>query len=195
MATSHTLNAEVRTIIGTGKLNALRAEGKIPAVIYGTSAEPMNLQLEAKELATLLANSASKHIIVTLDIPSVGKKQALLKDFQLDYLKQCYVHADFQAIDDQTEIQASVPVKLKGEAVGVKLGGSLNQLIHDIELKCLAKDLPDSIEIDVANLDVADTFKVKQLELPATVKPTLNGNVIICIVAETSASKSLKKNA
>lgn len=191
MATSHTLKAEQRTITGTGKLNQLRVEGWVPAVIYSADSTPMNIQVNAKEFATMLANSTSEHFLVNLEIASVGSKLVLLKDVQHNALSLTHVHADFQEISENTQIHATVPVRIKGEAAGVKLGGNLNHLIHDLEVRCLSKDLPDVIEVDVTSLGVAETITVKELPIAAGVVPTLGGDVIVCIVAETAASKSL----
>ena len=195
MATSHTLKAEKRACTGTGKLNQLRAEGLVPAVIYGAGAENMNLQINAKEFSSILANSASEHIIIELTIDSVGKKTVLLKDVQHNRLSNTIVHADFLEVSENTEIDSTVPVILVGEPVGTKQGGVLEQHIHDLEVKCLSKDLPETITADVSKLNLGESLTVADLPLAGSVKTVLAGDVIVANVSATSAGLSEEAEA
>lgn len=190
MATSHTLKAEKRACTGTGKLNALRAEGLVPAVIYGAGAENMNLQINAKEFVAILAGSASEHIIIDLTIDTVGTKTVLLKDVQHNRLTNTISHVDFLEVNENTEISSTVPVILVGDAAGTKQGGVLEQHIHDLEVKCLSKDLPETIQVDVSNLNLNDSITVADLPLTGSIKTVLAGDVIVVNVSPTSAGLS-----
>ena len=100
------------------------------------------------------------------------------------------LHADFLAVDDNTEITAQIPVALTGEALGVKLGGQLEQMLYSIEIKCLPKDLPETIEGDVSNLDVGEMLNVGAMEWPEGVNPTLGEEVVVALVAKTRVALS-----
>ncbi len=188
MATSHTLKAEKRTC--TRKLNPLRAEGLVPAVMYGAGSESINLQVNAREFAALLSGSVSEHILINLEIAGESAKLALLKDIQHNAISGQILHADFLQVDENTEIQSTVPVILVGEAAGLKEGGILEQHIHDIEVKCLSKDLPETIEVNISGLGLEQTLTIAGLGLPASIKPVLADDVIVAIISATAAAQS-----
>lgn len=193
MATSHPLNATTRARTGSGKLNQLRAEGLIPAVLYGAGTDNKNLKVNAREFTSLLASAISEHILIDLTIDGAkAPERALLKDIQHDYLKGTILHIDLLKVEDTTVVSAPVPIIIEGEPVGVKQGGLLDQLVHDLEVKCMCKDLPEEIKIDVTKLSVGQTITIKELNLPEGVTPVLNGDVIIVLVSETRASISDK---
>lgn len=190
MATSHTLKAEKRARTGSGKLNQMRAEGLVPAVMYGAGFECVNLKLNAKEFSAVLASSLSEHILVSLEIPELGNKMALVKDVQRNAITGQFLHVDFLQVDANTEIHATIPVVLHGEAAGTKLGGILEQHIHDIEVKCKSKDLPESIEVDVTELGLNEPLTIGDLKLPKGVAPVLGGDVIVVLISASAATLS-----
>lgn len=190
MATSHTLKAEKRACTGTGKLNALRAKGLVPAVIYGAGVENMDLQVNAKEFVAILTESASEHIIIELTIDTVGTKTVLLKDVQHNRLTNTITHADFLEVNENTEIDSTVPVILVGDAAGTKQGGVMEQHVHDLKVKCVSKDLPESIQVDVSKLNLNESITVADLPLKGSVKAVLAGDVIVVNVSPTSAGLS-----
>lgn len=190
MATSHTLKAEKRARTGSGKLNQMRAEGSVPAIMYGAGFENVNLKLNAREFASVLASSISEHILVTLEIPEIGNKMALVKDVQRNAITGQFIHVDFLQVDENTEIHATVPVVLHGEPAGIKVGGILEQNIHDIDVKCLSKDLPESIVVDITDLGLNQTLTIGALSLPKGVKAVLPDDVIVALISASSAALS-----
>lgn len=190
MATSHTLKAEKRARTGSGKLNQMRAEGLVPAIMYGAGFENVNLKLNAKEFSSVLASSVSEHILVTLEIPEIGTTMALVKDVQRNAISGQYLHVDFLQVDENTEIHATVPVILQGEAAGLKIGGIMEQHIHDIDVKCKSKDLPESIEIDVTAMGLNEALTIADLKLPSGVVAVLAGDVIVAMISASSAALS-----
>lgn len=190
MATLHTLKAEKRARTGSGKLNQMRAEGSVPAVMYGAGFENVNLKLNAREFASVLAASLSESILVTLDVSEVGKKKALVKAVQRDAVTGQYLHVDFLQVDDNTEINATIPIVLLGEAVGTKMGGILEQHLYDLEVKCKSKDLPEVIEVDVTELGLNQPLNIGDLKLPKGVKAVLGDDVIVVLISASAAALS-----
>jgi large subunit ribosomal protein L25 len=179
MATKQSLKAAPRARTGSGRLNQMRREGWLPSVIYGRKAENKNLKVDAKAFAELLAHSTSDNILINLDIEGEGTRLAFLQAIQHDALSGAALHADFLAIDDNTEITAHIPVHLNGEAAGVKAGGVVEQYVHTLEIVCLPNDLPDTIEVDISDLALGASLHISELGLPKGVKATHAGEVVV----------------
>lgn len=179
MATKQSLKAAPRARTGSGRLNQMRREGWLPSVIYGRKADNKNLKVDAKAFAELLAHSTSDNILINLDIEGEGTRLAFLQAIQHDALSGAALHADFLAIDDNTEITANIPVHLNGEAAGVKSGGVVEQYVHTLEIVCLPNDLPDTIEVDISGLELGASLHISELGLPKGVKATHAGEVVV----------------
>ena len=190
MAKTHSLKAEDRKRTGSGVLKRMRREGFIPSVVYGGGPENRNVKVSAKGIREMLADSASTNVLVDLELDGGSSQLAFLKDLQHDPLSGKVLHADFIAVDDKTEITAQIPVSLVGEAVGVKLGGQLEQMIYSLEIKCLPKDLPETIEGDASALNVGDVLSVGGMSWPEGVSPTLGHEVVVALVAKTRVALS-----
>lgn len=190
MAKTHSLRAEDRKRTGSGVLKRMRREGFIPSVVYGGGSENRNVKVSAKGVREMLADTASTNVLVDLELDGGSSQLAFLKDLQHDPLSGKVLHADFIAVDDKTEITAQIPVSLVGEAVGVKLGGQLEQMIYSLEIKCLPKDLPETIEGDASALNVGDVPSVGGMSWPEGVSPTLGHEVVVALVAKTRVALS-----
>ena len=190
MAKTHSLRAEDRKRTGSGVLKRMRREGFIPSVVYGGGSENRNVKVSAKGVREMLADTASTNVLVDLELDGGSNQLAFLKDLQHDPLSGKVLHADFIAVDDKTEITALIPVSLVGEAVGVKLGGQLEQMIYSLEIKCLPKDLPETIEGDASALNVGDVLSVGGMSWPEGVSPTLGHEVVVALVAKTRVALS-----
>ncbi len=189
MATTHSIKAENRTCAGTGKLNQLRAQGIVPGVVYGSGVEPYNVQVSARDLAQMLAEAGSEFILVTVEID--GKNvSALLKEVQHNALTNEYTHVDFLAVQDDTVINACVPVVLTGESEGVKQGGMLDQSIYELPISCAVKDLPEAIEVDITTLKTGEVLRLGALNLPTGVSCSLQDSVVIVLVKASRVSSS-----
>ena len=195
MSTTHTLKAEARKRTGSGVLNQMRREGYVPSVVYGGGVESQNVKVNEKAFRDLLAQSASENILVNLEIEGGGTQSAFLKDVQHHPLTGRVLHIDFLAINQDTEITASIPVELTGEAVGVKAGGLLEQLLYSVEIVCLPKDLPEVIEAGVDNLEVGDNLHIGEVSWPEGVTPTLGEDVVVALVAKTRVAASEEAGA
>jgi len=182
MAKKKLLHATLRKRSGSSLLKAMRREGLIPAVIYGKAQDNQNIKVEAREFSALLHQSASENILLNLDIE--GEKQlAIIQDVQHDALAGTILHADFRAINEKERIHATLPVEAKGNAPGVKAGGMLDVQVRNIEVHCLPKDLPEMLTIDVSSLEIGDAFHVSEIPFPEGVEPTLDGQVVVAMVA------------
>lgn len=190
MAKTHSLKAEDRKRTGSGVLKRMRREGFIPSVVYGGGSENRNVKVSAKGVREMLADSASTNVLVDLELDGGSSQLAFLKDLQHDPLSGNVLHVDFIAVDDKSEITAQIPVSLVGEAVGVKLGGQLEQMIYTLEIKCLPKDLPETIEGDASELNVGEVLSVGGMNWPEGVSPTLGQDVVVALVAKTRVALS-----
>jgi large subunit ribosomal protein L25 len=153
--------------------------------MYGMGAENKNLKVDARTFNDLLAKSSSDNILVNLDIEGVGTSLAFLQAIQHHPMSGLPIHADFRAIDENTEITAHVPLHLEGEPVGVKgSGGLLEHTVHSLEIRCLPNDLPETLVADVTNLDVGDSLHIGELVLPKGVKATHAADVVVAHVAK-----------
>jgi len=189
MAKKHVLKAEPRQRTGSGVLKQMRREGWVPSVIYGRGSENKNLKVDAKAFDELLAHATSENILLNLDLGGVNQL-AFLQAVQHDALSGKALHVDFLAIDEKTEITAHIPVHLTGEPVGVKAGGMLEQLSHNLEVRCAAADLPEVLEFDVTGLNEGDSLHIGDVKLPAGVTATHAAEVVIAHVAKTAAAVS-----
>ncbi len=185
MSKAQALTAHTRQRSGSGALTSLRAEGLIPAVVYGKTQPSFNVRLNRKEVETVLHHSASEQILVNLTVEDLNEtKLALIQDVQHNPLTGMITHIDFHAIREDEIIHANVPLELIGDAAGVKAGGLLEHLFHSLEIKCLPKDLPDSIQADVTGLELNASLHIRELVLPPGVKIVADGNIIVAMVSE-----------
>lgn len=172
MSANFNLNAELRSDMGKGASRRLRREGKIPAILYGTGGEPVSLTMEHNQLIHSLENEAFYSHILTITID--GKdEQAVLKDLQRHPYKPAVLHADFMRVSATEKLRMHVPLHFIGEDVapGVKQGGGVvSHLINDVEVSCLAKDLPEFIEVDVSAIELNATVHMSDLVLPKGVE-------------------------
>ncbi|WP_395717034.1 50S ribosomal protein L25 [Prosthecobacter sp.] len=178
------LQAELRTQSGTGAVKRMRKAGNIPAALYGRKVKPSNIQVHGKTFSKLLEGSASDNILVSLKIAGSEDQLALVQEVQHDYLRGGILHIDFHAVAADEEIHANVPVAIVGEAKGQKHGGLVEAIHHEIEVRCLPKDLPESIQIDVSGLELGQGIHISEITFPAGVTCRLGGDVVIVMCEE-----------
>jgi large subunit ribosomal protein L25 len=182
------LAAQNRTVSGRNAVKKVKAAGFVPAVIYGDKNAPQNLQIATRDLNALMAHASSENILVDLEIsdgPNKVSRLALIHEIQHHPVGRQVLHVDFQAVSATETLTASVPVEPIGEANGVKnFGGLLSQNLHEIELECLPKDLPEVIQVDVSALNIGESIHVRDIVLPAGVTTTLDGDLTVFAVAE-----------
>lgn len=190
MAKNVTLKAEVRKRTGSGVLKQMRKEGWVPSVVYGGGEENINIKIEARTFRELLANSASDSFLVNLEIDSGKKQLAFVQDIQHNTLTDSILHADFLAVNNKTEINASIPVNLTGDPAGNQAGGHLEQHLYQIDITCFPQDLPETLSASVEHLEIGDTLVVGDLDMPENVSSSLGADVVIALCALTRVAKS-----
>lgn len=168
----------------------MRREGYVPSVIYGGGSDNQNIKIDAKTFRDMLNHAVSDSFLVTLDIEGTGSQLAFLQDVQHNALTNEILHVDFLAVDQKTEIHANLPLELTGNALGVAEGGLLEQMLHSLEVSCLPKDLPESISADVSGLEIGAALHIGEMTFPDGVKPALNDDVVVAIVAKTRTAMS-----
>lgn len=162
-----TLTVSPRTALGKGAVGRLRKEGFIPAVIYG-HAEPENVSVNAREFYNNFKH-VSENTIITLN-GLKSEKNVLVKDFHEDILADTVLHIDFYEIEKGKALKTHVPVKTTGTCKAVKEGAILEVQVHEVEVECLPKDLPETIEVDITELVAGHAIHVRDLVLPKGVK-------------------------
>ena len=189
MANEVTLKVQPRQTTGSSANKKLKHAGAIPAVLYGHG-NPENLQLSAHELGMLLDNAIGEHFLVALNVEGEkASRQAIVQDVQHHPVTGEVLHVDFMRVMMNEEITSTVPVESVGESIGVKTqGGILEQSMHELEIECLPKNLPDRIKVDVSELEVGDAITVGNLKLPAGVKAVDDPELPVFVVAEPNVA-------
>lgn len=189
MSDSLTLPAETRERAGKGASRALRRSGRVPAVIYGGKEDPLTVHVEEKELVRQLGTGIFFNSIVEVEVG--GKKLLTLpKDVAFHPVNDRPLHVDFLRVSKDAKVAVNVPVAFLNEEAspGLKRGGVLNVVRHDLELICDPTRIPDSIDIDVTGLDVGDTIHISFVKLPAGSESAITDRdfTIATIVAPSS---------
>ncbi|MBN7757606.1 50S ribosomal protein L25/general stress protein Ctc [Nitratireductor aquimarinus] len=192
MSQSYELKAEARERVGKGSARAIRRNGKIPAVIYGDKDAPISITLPYKEVFMKIHAGGFLTTIATIDVD--GKKiKVLPKDYQLDPVRDFLMHVDFLRIGKGTVVTVNVPVHFINEetAPGIKRGGVLNVVRHEVEFTCPATAIPEYIEVDLAGMDIGDSAHISAVKLPEGVEPTITDrDFTIATVAAPAGLKS-----
>jgi len=175
MSKNYAMTAANREAAGKGIARSLRREGRIPAVIYGDKKEPVKISLEAN--STNVTYNRGKMLSTLCDLDVDGTKHLVLaRDVQLHPVKDTVDHVDFLRVTAKTKIAVEVPVQIvnEEESVGMKAGGILNLMRYTVELYCSATNIPAQVELDIAEKDIGDTFKMSDATLPEGTKPVIS---------------------
>jgi large subunit ribosomal protein L25 len=188
---SYELKAEAREQVGKGSARAVRRNGKVPAVIYGEKQPPLAIALSYKEIFYKIHGGGFLTTVATIDVD--GKKiQVLPKDYQLDPVKDFPLHVDFLRVGKDTVVNVNVPVHFINEekSPGIKRGGVLNVVRHEVEFHCPANAIPDYITVDLSGAEIGDSIHISAVTLPAGVKPVISDrDFTIATIAGTAAAK------
>lgn len=162
------LQADHREGTGKGVARKLRAAGRVPGVLYGHGMEPVSLAVDSKDLYHVLHTGAGSNVLVDLAVD--GKEHLVLaREIQRDHIRGRVVHVDFLAIRRDEKIVIDVPVRVVGEAPGVKQGGVIEHHLWDLHVECLPGDVPDGIDADVPALEIGDGLRVADITPPSGV--------------------------
>lgn len=171
MSVEFELNAKTREDLGKGASRRLRREGWIPAIMYGGNKQPEPLMVEQREILKSLRDDGFYSHILNIKIGS-RTERAILKDIQRHPYKPVVSHLDLQRVSAEDKIRVHVPVHFLNEkgSKGIRQGGVISHHLIDIEITCLPKDLIESIDVDIANMEIGDALHLSELKLPEGVE-------------------------
>ncbi|CDN54849.1 50S ribosomal protein L25 [Neorhizobium galegae bv. officinalis bv. officinalis str. HAMBI 1141] len=172
---SYELKAEARERVGKGSSRELRRNGFIPAVIYGDKQSPIAIALSTNEVTKRIHAGGFMTTVATIDVNG-EKIQVLPKDYQLDPVRDFTMHVDFLRVSGNTEVSVEVPVHFVNEekSPGIKIGGVLNIVRHEVELLCPANDIPEFLTLDLTGAKIGDSLHISAVKLPAGVRPVIS---------------------
>ncbi|HWB59817.1 MAG TPA: 50S ribosomal protein L25 [Chthoniobacteraceae bacterium] len=193
MAKQVKLSAQLRPSSGRSAVKKIKAQGAVPAVIYGGKDKPQTLQVNSRDINTLLAHAVGENILVDLEISDSGKttnRLALIQEIQHAPLGGAVLHVDFHSVKADEILHAHIPIEPHGESVGVRsYGGILDQSLRRLDVACLPKDLPEIIRVDVSALNIGDSIHVKDIKLPEGVTSSIDGDLTVFHVSAPVAEE------
>jgi large subunit ribosomal protein L25 len=192
-----TLSAETRERAGKGASRAMRREGRVPAVIYGEKQTPVMIHVEEKALVKMLSTGHFMNTVVMIDAGGATTR-TLPKDVQFHPVSDRPIHVDFLRIAEHATIHVNVPVLFTDEELspGIKRGGTLNIVRHELELICDAAEIPDQIEVSLKGLDLGATIHISSITLPRGVTSAIDDrDYTIASIATPSALRSAEADA
>lgn len=174
------IKANERVVKGTGASRRLRHSGKIPGILYGNHKDAKSIEFDNKELLMQFKHEAFHASILTLEVGG-EKESVILRDYQLDPVKNNLLHVDFQRINEKEKLHVKVPFHFINEetAPGVKLeGGIVSHIMTEVDIACLPKDLPQYIEVDLGALNMGESIHLSQIQIAEGIEltPLTHGN-------------------
>jgi len=186
MADDITLVAETGRTTGSAASRRLRANGKVPAVLYGRGADPVSLTVDWRELRSALTTDKGLNALLTLKVGS-KKTTALVKDLQRHPVRRDVLHVDFLSVDVDVVISTDVPIVLEGEAtLVIREQGVVDQVMNAIVIQAKPDDIPGSLSVDVSELEIGHTITVADLELPPGVATEVDPDETVVTAQLTS---------
>ncbi|MEW6351128.1 MAG: 50S ribosomal protein L25 [Thermodesulfobacteriota bacterium] len=187
-----TLPVHERNETGKGPARRLRADGKIPAILYGRKREPLKLAFDLQEFKKLTVQSGANPLWeLQITTGAAESCMAVVKEKQVRPVDGSLVHMDFQEISMTEPIVVTIPVHFDGKPVGVDRGGTFQHAIRELQISCLPGDVPEVIRLDVAKLDWNQSLAISDLPLPAGVKPLREPGTTVCTVLPPKRGEAL----
>jgi large subunit ribosomal protein L25 len=181
--------ASVRTRKGNGAARVLRAEGRVPAVLYGPKTEPVTLSVDTKDLETVLKQGAAGQLLLNLIVENgeTFNRPAMIKEVQRKPLSREFLHVDFYEIDMHRKIVVPIPVATTGKCKGVEAGGMLQIIRRELEVLCLPTQIPATIDIDITDLDMGESIHVEDIPLAGDLEVPHDVNFTVVTVLSPKA--------
>lgn len=176
------LKTNTRTTTGNGPARRLRKEGQIPAVLYGSKAETVLLSINSHSLDLILKGGGAGQVLFNLVIHEDGETRtslAMIKELQIHPVSRNFLHVDFYEINMDQKIKVKVPVVTTGKSAGVELGGMLQIVRRELEVQCLPLSVPESIVIDITDLDIGDSVHVGDISLEGEIEILEDGHYTV----------------
>jgi large subunit ribosomal protein L25 len=183
------IEAKRRWDLGKGGSRRLRREGMIPAILYGAEEEPLPVAIDRKLMDQYLHTEGGRNRIYTLKLDDKNQKEVLVRDYQLDPVRDELVHVDFLKISQKHVVEVNVPIVTEGVPIGVKnAGGVLVILRRDLPVRCLPQDIPTQLTADVTDLDLNERMKIRDLKVEKNVTILADPDINIASVETTRTS-------
>jgi large subunit ribosomal protein L25 len=185
----HKLNASIRTSSGKGVARTLRREGKLPAVLYGSDIESVSLAVNTHDIELLLNKISYSQALINLRVDNGQsfEKMVMIKEIQADPITQNYLHLDFYEVRMDQKISTTVPVEITGVSKGVEAGGTLQIIRRELDVVCLPSQIPDSIVIDISELDMGDSIHVEDIRPEGDLEIPFDVNFTVVTVVSPKA--------
>ena len=187
------LKANIREATGKGVARKLRSNQSVPAVLYGLGNDPMKLEVAIQDIELAFKQSALSQVLVNLTVSDDGteskKCPAMIKDVQLTPLTKDLLHADFLEIDLTKPVLVKVPVEAVGKAPGVEFGGTLSIIRRELEILCMPLEIPESISVDVSELEMGDAVHVEDIQIEGVEIPADVNFTVITVVAPKAVAE------
>lgn len=185
------IKAEKRENFGKNASRAVRREGRVPAILYGPGMDNIALTLDKKDLFSILKSESGENTLFVVSFDS-EKKDAMIKELQVNPVSDQLLHVDLIQIAMDKMIRVDVPVVLVGESIGVKLeGGFVDFSSREIEVECLPKDIPEHIEVDISALHLHQSIKVEDLSPPEGTKFTSDSDMVVVLIQAPSKEEEI----
>jgi len=188
-----TLELQSRTPGKTRAARALRRDGRIPGILYGRGLEPLPFSVDVPSLREALSGDAGRHAVLEIAIAGrTGSVHAVLKDYQLDPVRDRLVHVDLLEISMTERLVATVAIRLDGEAPGVREGGVLDQPLHELQVEALPANLPSELVADVSVLQIGESLKAGEIPLPDGVTLSTDPDAVVAAVTHASTMEQIE---
>jgi large subunit ribosomal protein L25 len=193
MPQTMTIPVQIREKVGKEAARKVRQRGRIPGIVYGPGRTPVPIELDPRPIVHLLEQGAAENTLLELRTDDNQRWLCLLKDYQLDPVRDTLLHADFYAVRADVALTLRVPIRLIGEPPALKAGAVLQFLVREHEVECLPKDIPEVIQVDISSLELGDFVQVRDLKLPPGVRAVEDPDAII--VTLTAAEEYVEEAA
>ena len=189
------LKTNLRSSVGSSPARELRRKGKIPAVLYGPETEPILLSVNISDFEQAMKKGTSSQVLFSLVIQNgkTNKKTVMIKELQIHPVSRNFLHVDFYEIDMNRKINVKVPVTIKGKSKGLELGGTLQILRRELEVLCLPLKVPESIEVDITDLDIGDSIHVDEIPLEGDIEIPFDVNFTVVTMLSPKFEEELEE--
>jgi large subunit ribosomal protein L25 len=186
------LIAQERTGTGKGAARQARRDGLVPGIVFGGDVDPLPITLDFNKLLTMLRKGRFKSTLFNMKVEGHDDVRVICRDVQRHVVKDLPTHVDFMRLKRTTKINLFINVEVQGEeeCVGLKKGGTLNLVRPEVELVVTAADIPESLVIDITNLEIGDNLTISDVKLPEGAKPTIDRDFVIAQVSAPSGLAS-----
>jgi len=181
MSEQAVFQVETRSETGKGAARRIRATGKIPGNVYGHGAESVAVQADELQFKALITRISAENTLIDLQIDGAKPKPVLIREIQRHPYRSVILHVDFFEITAGEKIRVAVPVRLEGNPIGVRNGGTLQVIRYELEIECLPRDIPSTFEADISELAIGDSLHIGEIDT-GDVTPLEDASLTVCAV-------------